>query len=184
MKRERDPTPEEFQKLLAWLDPDSSKAGTSYNLLKTRLIRIFVSRGCVDAEMLADEVMNRVAVRIDTVKTKFPGPVPCCLGFADNVYHEYLRDQIKQAQFKPPEPPRPADELEKEDECLRKCLGELDQHQRNLIERYFHQDEKGTRKENRKKLAQELKLVANALRIQAFRVRKTVRGCLRDCLAN
>ena len=179
MKRERDPTPEEFQKLLDWLDEDSSIAGSNYNVVKTRLIRIFVSRGCIDAEMLADEVINRVAVRIDKIRPKYPDAVRCCLAFVDNVHHEYVREQIKWANFKPPEPPRPADELEKEDECLRKCMGDLESRERDLLERYF---QGGVRRENRKKLAEDLHLTANALRIQAHRLRKAVRGCLQECL--
>jgi hypothetical protein len=65
MKRERCPTPEEFEKLLAWFHSDPEEAGRMFNLVHSRLIRVFASRGCVDAEALADEVTNRVAVRID-----------------------------------------------------------------------------------------------------------------------
>lgn len=181
MKRERDPTPEEFQKLLLWLGEDMSKGESNYNVVKTRLIRIFASRGCVDAEMLADEVLNRVAVRIDTLILKYPDANRCCLAFVDNVHKEYLRDQIKWTKVIPPEPPRPSEELEKEDQCLRECMGNLDQRERNLMERYFG-EEKAVRRENRKKLAQDLRLTANALRIQAHRVRKIALRCLRECL--
>ena len=125
MKRERDPTPEEFEKLLAWLAADRDEAGQKYETIRNWLIRIFVSRGCVDAETLADEVMNRVAVRIDKIVTTYEGdPGKCFHGFADNVYHEHLRDRRElPLDESPPQPPPPDDEreqekLEQEDECL------------------------------------------------------------------
>jgi hypothetical protein len=40
MKKERDPTPEEFEKFLLWLDPDRDAAGRRLNLIQTRMIQI------------------------------------------------------------------------------------------------------------------------------------------------
>lgn len=67
MKRERDPTAEEFEKLLGWIDPDSEVAGHKLQLIQSRITKMFISRGCREAETLTDEVSNRVAVRIDNV---------------------------------------------------------------------------------------------------------------------
>jgi hypothetical protein len=181
MKRERDPTKEEFEKLLAWFDSDRDEAGRKYQLTHTRLIRIFAARGCVDADSLADEVMNRVAVRIDVVITKYPDPVCCCLGFIDNVYREYHREQLKRENTKPPPPPRPSDELEREDKCLEKCLEELTEAQRDVFKRYF-QGEKRGRITRRKQLADELDLTPNALRIRAHKLRKDLHACVMTCL--
>ena len=180
MKKERDPTPEELEKLLAWFDSDRERAAVKFQSTNERLIRVFASRGCVDADALADEVMNRVAVRIDTVIMKYPDPVRCCLGFVDNVYHEWYRDQCRNASAKPPPTPRPAEELEREDECLRQCLETVTRPDRDLFERYFQSDKP---MEVRKKLALELVLTANALRIRAFKIRKKLRQCLVECLA-
>src|SRR5215208_5907819 len=119
MKRERPPTREEFEKLLLWLDPDRDEAGRRLKEIHTRLTQMFVSRGCVDAESLADEVSNRVAVRIDAVRVTYTDPLRCCIGFVENVFREDLREQRKQASRKAPPPPRPPGVLEREDECLR-----------------------------------------------------------------
>jgi len=71
MLKERDPTGEELEKLLAWFDSDREKGAVKFQTINARLIRVFSSRGCgVDADSLADEVLNRVAVRIDTVILK------------------------------------------------------------------------------------------------------------------
>lgn len=181
MKKERDPTPEEFAKFLLWFDSDREAAGRRLNVVQNRLIQIFVSRGCVDAESLADEVANRVAVRIEACVTNYKEPLSCCLGFLDNVHREYLRDQRKILNFREPPKPRPADELEKEDQCLRRCLGDLEKPEHDLFVRYF-EGEKRARINARRKLAEELKLTANALRIQAHRVRKRLRSCMEECL--
>ena len=179
MKKERDPTREEFEKLLAWFDSDREKAAVNFQSINARLIRVFASRGCVDADCLADEVMNRVAVRIDTVIVKYPDPVRCCLAFIDNVYHEWYRAECAKTNAKPPPSPRPADELEKEDECLKQCLKTVPKPDRDVFERYFQSVK---RIERRKTLAVELNVTANALRIRAHRIRGKLRQCLVECL--
>jgi len=180
MLKERDPTGEELEKLLAWFDSDREKGAVKFQTINARLIRVFSSRGCgVDADSLADEVLNRVAVRIDTVILKYPDAVRCCLSFIDNVYHEWYRQQCRKAKANPPPSPRPAEVLEREDECLKQCLESVTKPDRDLFERYF-QSEKHI--EPRKKLALELAVTANALRIRAHRIRKQLRHCLIECL--
>jgi hypothetical protein len=181
MKRERPPTSEEFQRLLAWLNTDPEQAGRHFNTIHGRLVKVFASRGCVDAEALADEVCNRIAVRIDAVTKNYTDPVRCCLGFVENVYREDRRDQQKLLNLREPVRPRPAEQLEREDECLKQCLGALSQPERELFVRYF-QEEKRARIDNRKKLATELVWTANALRIRAHHLRKEIHYCIMTCL--
>jgi len=181
MKRARDLTPEEFDKLLAWLDADRDKAGCEYTVIQGRLTKVFAARGCIDPETLGQEVLNRVGVRIDTVVQNYPDPIRCCLGFVDNVHHEYLREEKKKANAKEPPEPRPTDELEKEDRCLEQCLNTLGTAGRDIFERYF-QGEKRVRIDNRKKLASELGITANALRIRAHHLRKEMHECLVTCI--
>ena len=180
MKKERDPTPEEFEKFLRWLDSDRDAAGRKFNVIQTRMTQIFASRGCIDAEALADEVSNRVAVRIDSCVVKYNDPFRCCLGFLDNVYLEHLRDGRRPRPDPPPR--RDTETLEMEDRCLKRCLEHLGKPEQDLFERYY-EGEKRARINARKKMAEELKLTDNALRIQAYRVRKTLRLCMDECLA-
>ena len=44
MKRERDPTREEFEKFLAWLDADPDEAAQEFDRIHMRLIQIFIAR--------------------------------------------------------------------------------------------------------------------------------------------
>ena len=186
MKRERDPTPEEFEKLLAWLAADRDEAGRKYEAIRNWLVRVFINRGCVDAETLADEVMNRVAVRIVKIVTTYDDSGRCFHGFAKNVCSEYRRDQPEVLLSEPPPQPPPPDErnqeaLEQEDECLTQCIGELSTPESELFCRYF-KEEKRTKINARKKLAVELRLTANGLRIKAHRLRRRLRRCMELCL--
>jgi len=182
MKRERPPTPEEFEKLLAWLNSDPDEAGCMFNLINHRLIKVFASRGCVDAEALADEVTNRIAVRIDKVKESYDDPMRCFLGFIEHVYREYQREQQKILGRKEIER-RSTEELEREDQCLEHCLENLGEPERELFVSYF-QGEKRARIDRRKQMATELVLSINALRIRAHHLRKEMHRCLIACLEN
>ena len=182
MRRERHPTPEEFGKLLAWLDADADEAGRNFNLIHTRLAKVFAARGCIDAESLADEVINRVAVRIDTAQTNYPDPLRCFLGFVEYVYLEHMRDQQKRLAENDPPAPRPTEELEKEDICLTECLERLTQPERDLFERYFGA-EKRVRISARKGLGAALQLTPNALRIRAHHLRKDMHLCIVKCIS-
>ena len=180
MKRERSPTPEEFEKLLTWLNSDRDEAGRIFNLINERLIKLFASRGCVDAEALADEVINRVAVRIDKVKQSYDDPIRCFIGFVEHVDREYKREAQKLQSLIEPQR-RPSEELEREDRCLEKCLESLAKPQRRLFENYF-QGEKRARINRRKELATEFVLTSNALRIRAFHLRRELHECITLCL--
>ena len=182
MKKERSPSDEELKKLLDWFHPNSDAAAEGYMRIHTRLMQIFASRGCAaDSEMLADEVINRVAVRIDVVVTTYPDAPRCCLAFVENVHREYLRDKRKEQNAVPPPPPPPPEVLEIEDQCLKHCLETLEPSDRDLFERYF-EGEGRARIVARQKLAEELNLTPNALRIQAHRIRKKMRKCMEECI--
>jgi len=187
MKREREPTQEEFEKLLAWL----ASAARDYQTMHYRLTRIFISGGCYDAERLADEVMNRVAVRIDKVVSDYKGdPARCLQGFAELVALEDRKDRKRRVDIELVEPSVLADERgqeeddqrkrEREDACLKRCMKELTGGERDLFERYFQSDMKA--KVARKKLAADLGITANALRIKAHRLGRRLRHCLDGCL--
>ena len=68
-----------------------------------------------------------------------------------------------------------------EDTCLDECLAKFPKLDRELVERYFH-GEKSVRISGRKNLAVERKLSSNALRIQAFKLRKKFVSCFNTCV--
>lgn len=179
MKKERDPTPEEFEKMLNWLAADRTAAGIKYERIRGRLVKIFVSRGCVDAEHLADEVIDRVAIGLNKIVDTYEGdPALYFYGFVQYVHLEHLR---KRPAVKASPPTTPPEELEREDECLQQCMEPLPAGDRQLVLRY-HQHEKHAKIDDRRKMAAELGITVSGLRTRIHRICLPLEKCLRECL--
>jgi DNA-directed RNA polymerase specialized sigma24 family protein len=169
-----------FDSLLTWLHPSREEAGQRYEDIRLRLIKIFSCRGCSDAEDLADETINRVASKLDEIVPGFAGePARYFYGVANKVHLESLRRR--------PVPELPSlavetDEVEKEFGCLEQCIGLLTTENRTLVLAYY-QDEKQAKIDHRKKLAEQLGIAVNALRIRAFRIRAALQECVTKCLS-
>lgn len=174
-------TEESFDLLLNWLDPQHREAaGEKYETIRRRLITLFESRGCAAAEELADETINRVIRRLPAMRETYSGdPIPYFYTVARNLYLEYLRKQANPL----PQPDEimltktEADEDEKIFEYLEECLGQLLPQSRELILKYYSEN-KQAKIDFRKRLADELKMTARALRLRVHRIRTTLEECL------
>lgn len=169
-------TQDAFEKLLRWLDPDRDNAGEELTKIQARLISIFSSRGCIDPEFLADKTTNVVLAKIDWLLENYVGnPALYFYGVAKNVYREY----IKQLHRIPPLPPPDPEPPDFDEVCgyLDQCLKKLSPRDRDTAVRY-HEGEKGERIINRKKLAEELKISSNALRIRVCHIHARLRKCI------
>ena len=176
-------TPESFERLLAWLDPDSEKAAHAYLRLQAGLIRIFAHRGCNEPEHLADDTIDRVAAKIDWLINNYIGePQRYFYGVARNVCHEYERQQFARLPLLVTETVD-SEEIEKEYECLDQCIEELSAIERQIVLDY-HEQEKHQRITNRKRIATELGISLNALRIRMHRIHMRLKGCFELCLEN
>ena len=171
-------TQEAFDSLLSWLDPEREPAGEKYEEIRARLIKVFAYRGCHTPEELADETINRVAKKIDSVAESYDGdPALFFYGVAQMIHLEYLR----RTTVLPPPVASPPEDVEKEHQCLDECLDRLTAGNRELILQYYT-DESRTKINNRKQLAQRLGIGPNALRIRAHRVRDSLERCIDVCL--
>lgn len=172
-------TKESFDALLAWLDPAREEAGRKYEAIRLRLIKIFACRGCYEPEDLADETINRVSKKLNEIQGTYSGdPARYFYGVANKVHLEYLRRK--------PVPVQPvryenSDEIEKEYECLERCILELTPDNRLLVLGYY-QDEKRAKIDHRKNLADQLGIAVNALRIRACRIRAALQKCVQSCV--
>ncbi len=172
-------TQESFDDLLAWLHPQREQAGQKYEDIRRRLIKIFTCRGCCEPEDLADETINRVSKKLKDIKSEFTGdPARYFYGVANKVHMEYLRRK--------PTPPMPAsledsDQIEKEYECLERCMQKLTPDNRELVLQYY-QDDKRAKIDHRKHLAEQFGIAVNALRIRAYRARAVLQECVHECL--
>jgi RNA polymerase sigma factor (sigma-70 family) len=190
-------TREAFDKLLVSLDPDSERAAEKYENIRRKLITFFESRGCLYPEDYADEAMNRVARRIiEGLELRQTGPASYFYGVAQHLLQEYWEepaknykslDDISPAKYTSEDPDRlragEAEKIEYEQqiECLEGCMEKLPADKRELIINYY-QGETGAKIENRKRIAQNLDIPLNALRIRALRIREKLELCLDDCL--
>lgn len=185
MNKEWTLTREALDRLLAWLDPDREEAGLRYEAIRARLIKVFTCRGCLEAEELADETINRVTSKLCDVADGYQGdPALFFYGVARWVYQEYINSRrVKQAAPMPETlaAPPPAGH-EPEFECLESCMQTLPSSQRDVVLRYYQED-KRAKIDGRKRLAEELGMSLNALRIHAYRIRAALQQCVEQCLA-
>lgn len=172
-----------FERLLNWLDADRSEAGRKYELIRTRLIKIFYARGCHSAEELTDETIDRVSGKPESFFENYQGePELYFYAVAKKVILEYSRrPKIVEMPAALIEKDSPAENLETYYECLDKCLQTFSPAQRDFITEYYS-EEKRAKLAARKKMEQDLNISNDALRIRAFRVRKILQKCVSDCV--
>lgn len=169
------PTQEGWDRLLRWLDPDVDKAGEKYEKIRRRLIGIFSSRGRCDADDLTDRTINVVISKIDWLEKNYVGdPALYFYAVAKKIYLEDLKK--KPPPKLPPLDPTPPEE-ELLSDSLDACLEKLSPEDRDLILRY-HEFERQERIQNRKKLAAEMQLSRNALRIKVCKIHVRLKRCI------
>ncbi len=178
-RRLNDLRQDEFDRLLAWLDSDRERAGQLYEKIRWRLIAILASRGCAQAEELADETIDRVSHRVADIQATYVGDRAIYfLGVMNNVHHEYL---------KRPQPPRLVERddhvetTERIHQCLDNCLSKLAPHARELIEQYYAES-KRVKINLRKLIARQFGIKSSTLRLRALRIRAKLQECIQQCM--
>ncbi|MDA8018562.1 MAG: hypothetical protein MPN21_14070 [Thermoanaerobaculia bacterium] len=179
-------TAESLDALLDALDADRDEAARIYERIRSRLVHLFRWRGCSEPEELVDETLNRVARKLaDGLEIRAEDPFRYVIGVAHKVFHEILRHEtrrqqaLREAQHSPdPDPMTDGDRIRLR--CLDRCLERLGDDRHWILR--FYQGEKGVRIRNRKHLATELGITANALRIRAHRLRSRLEDCVRRCV--
>jgi len=169
-------SPEALGHFLLLLDADIVKAGQKYERLRLKLIRLFEWRGCVFADDLADETINRVVRKIEGGVDLADGEVP---RYSAAVAHFVFLEHLREVKRRLPAPgdaemaPWVLGRHQTTDlrlAILETCLTRLSAQDRDLILRYYSED-RGSRIANRRQLAKELGITADHLRIRAYRIR-------------
>ena len=184
---------EEFERFLFWLDKDRDKAGQRYEEICLSLTKIFYGRGCVAAEELASETLDRVIPACQKVIDTYEGdPIIFCYGVAKNVYHEYTRNPPLDPLEDKNMPANNTEYYTKEKEntdieykCLQKCLNKLPTNQRELITKYHSDSSKvEEKKEKKRELERMFNISYRSLRVRAHRIRKKLYDCIERCKKN
>jgi DNA-directed RNA polymerase specialized sigma24 family protein len=179
-------TQEAFDGFLMALGPDRDGAADRYLEIRRNLVRLFEWRGCPTPDDYADETINRCARKIGEGE-EIRDVATYCIGVARMLLREMSRDRALTARSldeapEPQSPPHdPAEDAEARTECLRRCLGQLPAHNRDLILAYY-QGDKGDKIRNRKGLTELFGLRSSTLRMRALRLRETLQQCSENCL--
>ena len=185
-----------FQRLLGWLDEGADSDGQKYLEMRRRLVAYFDRKNCSTPDELADETLNRVARRLEeegAIETD--APARYCYTLARHVFMEHLRgarrsDALVEEMRRRPRGDEMAESETSDDSeirektlnCLEQCTAKLEALNREIITRYYTGKER-VKIENRRALAEELGVSANALRIRACRIRDRLEECVRRCAA-
>lgn len=179
----------DFENLLGWLSSDREQAGKIYEEIREGLIRYFRFRGCPEADVLADETLNRVAGKVsDLTKNENVETITIFYGFAKNIYLEYRTRRRKEVEFNPTLDYGRAssnNHFSLDDvrhRCLEKCLKALPPTDSDLIIQYYSED-KIAKIKLRQKLADELDLKAGTLHTKTHRIRLNLKKCIHKCLS-
>ncbi|MEQ1764157.1 MAG: hypothetical protein ABL984_13575 [Pyrinomonadaceae bacterium] len=179
-------TPKGFENLLALFSEDREEAGEKYEAARAGLHRYFRFKGCSDSASLADETMDRVAAKLETMDGKIEAnPIAFLLGFASNIVLEYRRSVAKEIEYHEnlhsPRAPIEKDRKEDEGNCLNECLARLPEKDRDTLVVYY--TARGAEKQRRRDmLCKRLGCSVGALYTQIHRLKLTVRECLNDCM--
>lgn len=193
-KREWTLTHASLEKLLALFDSERERAAERYELVRLHLIKMFESRGCYASRELADEVTDRVIRRMEAGEEIIAATLTnYFFGVARNVWREYLRSP--ESTLSPVDvlniddssshektfPSEPSLESEREMDCLEGCLGKLPPETRRIILSYYDWDE-GKKIASRRRLAEEMGISVNSLRIRVHRIRDGLEKCAAECV--
>lgn len=180
-------TPENFEKLLLFLDSDRERAGELYDFLWSKAREYFSARACTCAEDLADEVMSRLAKKIAEGE-EIIDVLRYCYGLARWVWKEFLRS--------PDSKPVPIEDLsiiqvapidpvikKEESGCYLHCMNQLSDKERKMMVEYHDGDGEVLHKV-REKMARRMGITVVALRIRITRIKRKLESCYSDCKKN
>ncbi len=192
------PTANAFARLLKWLDggpANEDSQGQKYEEMRQRLVTFFDRKNCPYPDDLADETLNRVMKWVEEHdREQDEEPAKICYNTARFVFHESLRkptyetEDVSDLSTPPAVDPQKVALLEEEGQgkekrlsCLEGCSQKLISDDRDLIVRYYYGEQR-VKLDNRKRLAAERGMTANALSIKACRIRDKLRDCVTKCV--
>ena len=184
-------TPDAFDSLLLALHSDRDQAGRVYENLRRKLLEFFEARGSHTPEEHTDETFDRVMRRIAEGE-EINNPGGYCYGVARFVWKEAIRNRSREPVELDDNLVHPVsrngDELaaakeivERKLDCLETCLASLHESTRDFIFEYYR-EERGSKIERRKLLAESLNTSINALRLRASRLRRELAKCTEKCI--
>lgn len=166
-------------RLLDRLAAEGEDGGEAYERLRRLIHRFFEVRGRHDADVLADEVLDRLGRRLDQ-GTTIEDLGAYARGIARLVLLEAERRPFMSSLEVEPAAPTPTPEDETMDDCLTSCLARLSSDTRQQVIDYYTADGRA-RIDGRKRLADRLGVSPTGLRLRMLRLRMQLEHCIMRC---
>jgi DNA-directed RNA polymerase specialized sigma24 family protein len=181
-------TSDTFARLLDFLDADRERAGEEYEGLRRTLIRFFEWRSAPFPEEHTDEVLNRIAKKLDE-GVDVRNIRSYCYEVARLVFLEAVKGHASKSapldsiEFETGVADNTDEATEKEIRlaCLDDCLRALPRESADLILEYYRY-EKRAQIDQRKALAERFGLRRDALANRAQRLRHKLEQCVSGCV--
>jgi DNA-directed RNA polymerase specialized sigma24 family protein len=173
-------TEETLNGLLRAFDGDRDEAARHYLRLRERIIFFFTRREFVDGEALADEVLDRVARRLERGE-RVQSIESYAYGVARFVAQEQARLLLRAEEAGSEYARNISSSNDTTDEdalqrALEKCLGRLSSEDCGLLVEYYRY--RGQQRiRHRQAIAESLGITAAILRQRMFRMRKALESC-------
>lgn len=176
----------DLRALLDRLGADPEESAERYEQLRRKMIKYFLWEQCENAEDLADECLDRVARKLED-GVEIQSPSAYMAGVARIMVKEnrsrLQREQAVMEEFSNRTAhTNEAEDIEQAVHDLEQCLKNFSPLQRSLLLRYYEGDH-AQRILNRARLAEELKILPNALRNRAMRLRTLLETCMSTRIA-
>ena len=175
-----------FERLLKVLHPEREKAAVEYERLRDRITGLLGWWGSPRASELADETLDRVARKLDEGAEVRAGSLGAYVrGVARMVFYESSRQQQPDPLPHDLDLSAPVTDEEQGPAliCFDRCLAKLSAVDRKNLLRYYD-DTGGRTIEARRKLADELGISPNVLRVRMHRLRDRLEQCVAACRAD
>jgi len=177
-----------FARLLERLHPDADEAAGAYERLRAKLVRFFDWRGLPMPDDCADEVLDRLARRLQ--ETAIDDVQKYSYGIARLVALEQQRapsfaplDENLTLALAASAQSDDADAATPLQDCFDRCLAGLPEESRRLLLRYYD-GERASKIANRRQIATMLGVTDTALRSRVQRLRDSLERCVQVCAAS
>lgn len=165
-----------FDKLFKSLEPNARSVKEGFQQCRFKLVKFFAWRRCQDPDNLADETIIRLLKNVhDGQEISASSPYSYVYAIANNVFKEYLRAKKKGETFLNINEVQESTVPAATDDCNKQCLEQLSHDNRELLARYYLDDEE------RLDIARELGQSLNALRLKVHRLKHGLKRCWEDC---
>ncbi len=188
--RKRELQLEDFNRLLARLDPDSVRGSEAYERLRQQLVGFFSkNQPHCDAQALADTVLDEVAKKPDSYEIR--NVAEFAIGVAryvqmENYRRNFATTHLADGQDFPDSDDNPEHtvlqgiDADRKLHCFLRCMEALKPEERWLVFEYYPAENRNL-EERRRKLAKTLGIDASALTSRMNRLRVKLVRCCQNC---